>query len=118
MEAKIDEMFTPDDVLDIKQVAIGGPGSGDVLTWNYTKSGQFTVRSAYHLRMPLTRTKIGQPESSSSVSKHKSRLSLWSNNAPGKAKILDLSAFHLVLEDPELEKRDPGGDPARVSLIP
>lgn len=57
-EAKIDEMFTPDDALDIKQVAIGGPGCSNILAWNYIKSRKFSVRLAYHLRMTLNRTKI------------------------------------------------------------
>ena len=34
---RLDEMFSPEDVADIKQIAIGGPGTEDFLAWNYTK---------------------------------------------------------------------------------
>ena len=85
--AKVDAMFSADDAHDIKQIAIGGLGSSDYLAWNFTKSGQFSVRSAYHLCMSLKRTKTGRPESSTSVDRHKSWLALWNTNAPGKAKI-------------------------------
>lgn len=56
---KIDGMFTPTDACDIKNIVIGGPGCRDYLAWNHTKSGQFSVRSAYHLRTALSRTKTG-----------------------------------------------------------
>ena len=51
---KLHEMFSDDDVNDIKQIAIGGPGTEDYPAWNYTKNGDFAVRSAYHLRMSQT----------------------------------------------------------------
>ena len=84
---RLDEMFSPEDVADIKQIAIGGPGTEDFLAWNYTKNGVFTVRSAYHLRMAVNRLRSGRPESSSSVNKHKGFLGLWDTSAPTKAKI-------------------------------
>ena len=36
---KLETMFTitPDDVLDTKQIAIGGPGRSDYIAWNFTK---------------------------------------------------------------------------------
>lgn len=36
---RIDDMFTPDDAVYIKQIAIGGPAMEDDLAWNYTKNG-------------------------------------------------------------------------------
>lgn len=80
-------MFSVSDAADIKQIAVGGPGTEDFLAWNYTKSGVFTVRSAYHLRMSMKKCNSGQPEPSSSVKRHKGYLALWDTNALGKAKI-------------------------------
>ena len=67
----IDSMFSADDATDIKQIAIGGPEMDDYLAWNHTKNGQFTVRSAYHLKMAMNRAKSGQPESSLSMARLK-----------------------------------------------
>jgi ribonuclease HI len=85
--AKVDAMFTRGDDVDIKQIAIGGPGVADYMAWNFTKNGCFTVKSAYHLKMSLERMKTGQPESSSSVNKHRGFMALWDTCAPPKAKI-------------------------------
>ena len=84
---RIDELFSPDDAQDIKQIAIGGPSMEDCLAWNYTKNGIFTVRSAYHLRMTMNKLQTGRPESASSVNKHAGYLGLWDTSAPGKTKI-------------------------------
>ena len=60
----LEMMFTPDDVNDIKQIAIGDLGMSEYCAWNFTQNGQFTVKSAYHLRMSLNGLKTGQPASS------------------------------------------------------
>ena len=58
-EAKVDGMFSPEDVVDIKQIPVGGNGVEDILAWNYTKDGEYTVRSAYHLAMSMRRAASG-----------------------------------------------------------
>ena len=75
-EHKVQEMFSPDDVCDIKQIVVGGPGTTDYLAWNFTKNGQFSVKSAYHLRMSLQSARTGQPGLSSSLQKHRTWLAL------------------------------------------
>lgn len=75
-EQKVDAMFSEDDARDIKQIVLGGPGVDDYQAWNYTKNGQFTVRSAYHLRMEMNKVKMGRAESSSSVRCHRSWMAL------------------------------------------
>ncbi|XP_073363071.1 uncharacterized protein [Aegilops tauschii subsp. strangulata] len=60
--ATVDAMFSADDAEDIKQILMGGHGAHDLLAWNFTKSGEFNVRSAYHLAMSLRRAKAGRPE--------------------------------------------------------
>lgn len=84
---KLEMMFTTNDVDDIKHIAIGGPSMRDYLAWNFSKNGQFTVKSAYHLCMSLKGVKTGQPGSSMPSREHKAWLALWDTNAPGKAKI-------------------------------
>ena len=84
---KLQSMFTQSDIEDIKQIKVGGPGMDDYQAWNYTKSGQFSVRSAYHLRMRLSKGATGRPGPSSSVKHHQGWMALWSTNAPNKAKI-------------------------------
>ena len=84
---RIDEMFSSDDALDIKKIAIGGPTMDDCLAWNYTKNGIFMVRSAYHLKITMNKLKTRRSESASSVNKHQGYLGLWDTSAPNKAKI-------------------------------
>ena len=86
-EELVDQMFTSEDAMDVKQIAIGGPEFDDFLAWNFTRNGVFRVRSAYHLRMSLNRARTGQPEFSSSVAMHKGYLALRDTSAPGKVKI-------------------------------
>ena len=86
-EEKVEAKFTPTDALDIKQIAIGGPGAHDFLAWNFTKNDIFTVKSAYHLRMSLNRARTGQPKASSFVSKHKGDMALWETSALAQVKI-------------------------------
>lgn len=47
---KVLQIFTPDYAREILQIAIEELGMVDYMAWNYTKSGEFTVKSAYHLR--------------------------------------------------------------------
>ena len=86
---KLETMFTitPDDVLDTKQIAIGGPGRSDYIAWNFTKNGQFSVKSAYHLCTSMKGLKSGRPGTSTTVAQHKGWLALWGTSAPSKAKI-------------------------------
>ena len=86
-EAKVDAMFTPEDVSDIRQIPVGGNGVEDILAWNYTKDGEFTVRSAYHLAMNVRRATSGRPGSSSSVETHRNWLAMWSTHVPNKVKV-------------------------------
>jgi hypothetical protein len=75
------------DANDIKKIVIGGPGTEDYYAWNFTKNGQFTVRSAYHLMMRQKKLKAGGVESSNSVEAHRGWLELWNANVPGKVKV-------------------------------
>lgn len=80
-------MFSADDANDILSIVVGGQGTEDHLAWNLTKNGQFSVRSAYHLRIALNRARNRRPGPSSSAATHRGWLGLWDSQAPGKAKI-------------------------------
>ena len=84
---KLQLMFPPGEADEIKQITVGGPTVDDFIAWNYTKNGEFTVRSAYHLGMTLKKAKTGSPGSSSSIASHKAWMSLWDTVAPGRMKI-------------------------------
>ena len=58
-EQLLERMFSQEDVEDIKQIVVGGPGADDHLAWNFTKDGYFTVCSAYHLRVSMNRARTG-----------------------------------------------------------
>lgn len=80
-------VFSDYDVVDISQIVVGGLGRDDMLAWNYTKNGQFTVWSTYHLEMKMKELSSGSPECSSSAAMHARRNELWCTDVPGKAKV-------------------------------
>lgn len=86
-EEKIQEVFTPSDAQDVRQIVVGGPGREDYRAWNFTKNGIFTVRSAYHLGMAMKAARKALASSSCSVADHKSWLELWAADVPNKVKI-------------------------------
>jgi hypothetical protein len=48
-EEKLRKFFFEEDVTDILRILVGHPGSQDVVAWNYTKNGIFSMKLAYHL---------------------------------------------------------------------
>lgn len=46
---KLNYIFLNSDTCDIKQIRVGGRQQEDYMAWNFTRSGVFSVRSAYHL---------------------------------------------------------------------
>jgi ribonuclease HI len=84
---KLNEVFFEEDVADILKIPVGRAGTDDYVAWNYTKSGFFSVRSAYHLKQHLKQMAAGRGSSSLSCSEHRGWLSLWAANVPGKAKV-------------------------------
>jgi hypothetical protein len=46
---KLHNSFFEVDVEDIMKIPVGQAGTVDYLAWNYTKNGNFSVKSAYHL---------------------------------------------------------------------
>jgi hypothetical protein len=84
---KLNEAFFEVDVADILKIPIGRAGTDDYVAWNYTKNGQFSVRSAYHLKQHLKSMAAGRPGSSMNCVEHKGWLSLWAAKVPAKAKI-------------------------------
>ena len=56
---KLQLMFTPGDIEDIRHIVVGGPNMQDYMAWNFTKNGEFTVKSAYHFGLSLRDTNTG-----------------------------------------------------------
>jgi hypothetical protein len=86
-EAKLNEVFYEVDVADILRTPIVCAGSGDVMAWNHTKSGLFSVKSSYHLAVKRKRESRGNTGSSNSCSEHQGWLALWAAQVPGKMKV-------------------------------
>jgi hypothetical protein len=86
-EQRLRTLFYDYDVKDILRTRVGREGSNNFLAWNHTKTGIFSVKSAYHLAIQLKRAQAGMLESSRSCVQHKGRLALWETNVPGKVKI-------------------------------
>lgn len=86
-DRKLEQVLSVGDALDVKQIAIGGPGKEDVRAWNHTKNGQFTVRSAYHLLMAQNPSTTARAGGSAGVLDHRCWLGLWSTSVPNKIKI-------------------------------
>jgi hypothetical protein len=64
------------DVLCIPCIPVGRAGSDDIHARNFTKSGQFSVKAAYHLAVQVKSLKRGTAGSSISCDEHKGRLEL------------------------------------------
>jgi hypothetical protein len=86
-EDKLRQFLSEPDVSDILRIPTGWLGSQDVPAWNFTKSGIFSVKSAYHLAVERKKLKKGNAESSNSSDDHRGRLALWDVQVPGKVKI-------------------------------
>jgi hypothetical protein len=68
-------------------VPVGRAGTDDYVAWNYTKNGQFSVRSAYHLKQHLKNMAARRAGPSMSCTEHKGCLALWAANVPNKVKV-------------------------------
>ena len=86
-EAKLESILSTSDANDIKHIVIGGPGTEDYRAWNFTKSGLFTVRSAYQLGVSMKKASRAPASSSSLVVDHRSFMQLWAADVPNKVKI-------------------------------
>jgi ribonuclease HI len=86
-EQKVRGLFFEPDVSDILSIPVGGGGADDVLAWNHTKNGIFTVKSAYHLALQCKEDKQGGVGGSSTCDHHKSWLAVWGAQVPNKMKV-------------------------------
>jgi hypothetical protein len=106
----LEDLFFPNEVKVILSIPIN-PNREDVLTWQGTKNGLFTVRSAYH--MAKMRELQKQAESSSSTKKKKKMWwDLWILPIPNAEKNFLWRACHEILPTKvSLYKRKVVGDP-------
>jgi hypothetical protein len=85
--SKLNDTFFEADVSDILKIPVGRAGTDDYVASNYTKTGQFSVRSAYHLKQHLKCMAAGRLWSSLNCTEHQWWLSLWAANVPSKVKV-------------------------------
>lgn len=81
----IDECFPVFIANAIKNIPLCPLLPPDKIIWNGTSSGLFSVRSAYHLAIELSRNKLG--ESSSFSGSHVYWKKIWAINVPNASKI-------------------------------
>jgi hypothetical protein len=67
---KLNEALFEANFADILKIPIGRARTDDYVAWNYTKNGQFSVRSAYHLKQHLKSMAAGRPGSSMNCAEH------------------------------------------------
>jgi hypothetical protein len=110
-EDKLEQMFLPRDVEIIKQIPLSLRRPRDKLIWTGTKSGNFTVRSAYSLLLHQSRDDSGSSSNGLNSDRHlwaaiwsaqvppKVRLFMWracQDILPTKTKLFDKGLLHSV----------------------
>jgi hypothetical protein len=110
-EDKLEQMFLPRDVDIIKQIPLSLRRPRDKLIWTGTKSGNFTVRSAYSLLLHQSRDDSGSSSNGLNSNRHlwaaiwsaqvppKVRLFMWracQDILPTKTKLFDKGLLHSV----------------------
>lgn len=65
------------DVTDVEQIHVPEWDDEDYVAWNFTKSGVFSVRSAYHMQREARLGGSGASTSNSNQPSHRGWLKLW-----------------------------------------
>jgi hypothetical protein len=66
----------------ITQIPLINPMEDDMISWQGTKDGKYTVRSGYHALMDWNYAKENQTQPSSNSSRHSNWKKLWKLNNP------------------------------------
>ncbi|KAL0442468.1 UNVERIFIED_CONTAM: putative mitochondrial protein [Sesamum latifolium] len=90
---KIDALFWQEDRDLILQIPLGRLGGTDLLVWHYTKSGLFSVKSAYHLALSLFSPAGPSGERWSTTMWRV----IWQAKIPNKAKVFIWRAIRNIL---------------------
>ena len=110
-ELLIHENFWPIAVDRILQIPIHHQETEDYITWHLTKSGVFTVRSAYRMLADTKRRREdwleGRAGSSNYEAEARSWKSLWSAKVPGKIRnfLWRLAKHSIPTEDVRLHRK-------------
>jgi ribonuclease HI len=97
-EERLNELFNIVDVNRILEIPLNNQGFEDFIAWNFTKHGQYAVRSGYHLQWrhqfgPRT-SQLSLP--GSSVNNPIWKI-IWNLKVPSKVKIFVWRALHGIL---------------------
>ncbi|KAL0312576.1 UNVERIFIED_CONTAM: hypothetical protein Sradi_5656900 [Sesamum radiatum] len=82
----IDNLLWPEDAIIIKDIPLGRNSSPDIQVWHYTKSGTFSVKSAYHVTTSLL-SQYNSSKSGQSSSWSRAWAGIWSARVPNKIKV-------------------------------
>ncbi|KAG8387873.1 hypothetical protein BUALT_Bualt02G0066800 [Buddleja alternifolia] len=81
----IDRVFCPEDASIIKTIPLGSNNNRDRLIWNFSSSGFFAVRSAYHLAKDIDRRRAAS--SSNPKPPSLSWQFIWKTRVPPKIRV-------------------------------
>ncbi|KAL0408340.1 UNVERIFIED_CONTAM: hypothetical protein Sradi_1768400 [Sesamum radiatum] len=100
-------IFTPEDKEEITKIPLGREHQPDSICWHYTRTGMFSVRSAYYLACqylnPQSTSQTSQP---SSIYRWKR---IWNSNVPPKIRLFAWKiALDVLPTGQNLEKRIKG----------
>lgn len=91
-EDSVRAFFRDDIAAEILCIPISRHGGVDFASWALTKSGEYSVRSAYNMarsaRFLETRSKCGSGLSSNVAGEERSWKAIWSIKAPNKMKVV------------------------------
>jgi hypothetical protein len=80
----LNQTFFPMEAKLITQIPLINPMEDDMISWQGTKDGNYTVRSGYHALMDWNYAKKNQTKPSSNSARHTNWKKLWQLNNPPK----------------------------------
>ncbi|KAL0427311.1 UNVERIFIED_CONTAM: hypothetical protein Slati_2905900 [Sesamum latifolium] len=85
----IESTFPPHDAQAILSIPVGRTGFQDDIIWHHTKSGSFSVKSAYHLVCNIDHMANPSSSYSNSTSSRAGWMGIWNAKIPNKIKAQD-----------------------------
>ena len=97
-EELLRDCFSPVDVNRILQIPLNSNIEDDFIAWNYTRSGTFSVRSAYYRELDhQIGTRLSRSDGQGSIQVNGIWKDAWKLKVPGKVKHFTWKVLHGVL---------------------
>lgn len=94
---KVREIIDPSSVLQVLQTPLRWTDGNDVLIWPHSKSGEYTVKSGYHIIRGMEQTDANTASTSFDIDKRTWKI-IWHLNVPQKIKVFLWKAMHGILD--------------------